>query len=300
VEGIDVTTLTIRTLLSLLPLCVLAGCGGDDSSSMMSGAPEPDAPAPAALKPDGRFVGDVTIDDQVYFGDALVTADGAVRLYVGPAGGGSSGAMPVGKTASSLQFVGEVHEEGDHFTGGGVVIGEVCAALPGARFCGQDATAGITVTAADDLVGELRVSSSSGQEIWQLDLAAWTNYYELEADGLNSQFREELAEFASDGDTVINIDADGRIFFQSPGSGCIGNGQVSAHGDGGRNVYDVSLVIENCSEAFAHLNGEFEGLATTSPSGYWDYDSNLRAWLSTPDETGDRSALTLWAALVEG
>ena len=293
------TTLTIRTLLSLLPSCLLAGCGGDDSSSMMSGASEPDPPAQAVFKPEGRFVGDVTIDDQRYFGDALVTADGAVRLYVGPAGGGSSGAMPVGKTASSLQFVGEVHKEGDHFTGGGVIIGEVCAALPGARFCEEDATAEITITAADDLVGELRVNSRTGEEIWRLDLAGWTNYYELEAGEFSSQFREELAEFASDGDTIINID-DGQIFFQSPSSGCVGNGQVSVHGDGERNVYDVTLVIESCNVAFAHLNGEFEGLATTSPSGYWDYDSNLRAWLSTPAETGDRSALTLWAALLEG
>ena len=275
---------TIRTFLSLLAVWVLAGCGGDDSSSMAS-SPEPAAPdpPPPLSKPEGRFVGDVSIDDQLYFGDALVTADGAVRLYVGPAGGGSSGAMPVGKPASSLQFIGQVHAEGDHLVGSGVIIGEMCAALPAERFCDEDATAEITLTAADDLVGELRVTSSAGEETWRLDLGGWNNYYKHAASGLGAQYREELAGFAADGDTVITIDEDNRVFFQSPSSGCVGNGQVSMHLDGARNVYKVTLAIESCADAFAHLNGDFAGFATTSPSDYWNYDVNLRAWLSTTE-----------------
>jgi hypothetical protein len=58
----------------------------------------------------------------------------------------------------------------------------------------------------------------------------------------------------------------------------------------------VSLSIGNCAAALAHLNGEFEGLATTGPSGYWDYDDNLRVWVSTRSAMPEQAAITMWAA----
>jgi hypothetical protein len=36
--------------------------------------------------------------------------------------------------------------------------------------------------------------------------------------------------------------------------------------------------------AYAHLKGEYTGLATTTPSSYWNYDELLRVWLSTGDD----------------
>ena len=61
-----------------------------------------------------------------------------------------------------------------------------------------------------------------------------------------------------------------------------------------------TLAIESCADAYAHLNGDFAGFATTSPSDYWAYDVNLRAWLSTTEGAANRAAVTLWAVPLEG
>ena len=96
-------------------------------------------------------------------------------------------------------------------------------------------------------------------------------------------FREELAQFAQAGDVIATIDSAGRLFFQSPDSGCTGNGTLAPHADGRFYVFDVNLLIESCDTRYAFLNGEFEGLATESQGGYWDYDNWLIMFLSTPD-----------------
>jgi len=46
------------------------------------------------------------------------------------------------------------------------------------------------------------------------------------------------------------------------------------------------------------LNSTFEGLATISPGSKWDYDTNLRMWLSQQDSNDSGSSppvLTTWA-----
>jgi hypothetical protein len=92
---------------------------------------------------------------------------------------------------------------------------------------------------------------------------------------------ERYAAFARNEPVVIDIDG-GRLFFQSPSSGCTGNGELTPHDDGRYFVFDVALTVENCSATYADLNGRFEGLATTTQGGYWDYDNWLVMLLSTP------------------
>lgn len=61
------------------------------------------------------------------------------------------------------------------------------------------------------------------------DLTSWDNYYVLPSrlDDLTGQYQEELAEFAPDGDAIMSVDGDGRIFFQSAHSACTGNGTLA-------------------------------------------------------------------------
>jgi hypothetical protein len=119
-----------------------------------------------------------------------------------------------------------------------------------------------------------------------LELTPWNNYYVIPArlELLAGQYMEELAEFAFDGDVTISVDPAGQLFFQSARSGCIGNGALAPHLDGKFNVFDVTLTIESCNAAYAYLNGAYEGLATTTPSTYWDYDSLLRIWCQRATE----------------
>jgi hypothetical protein len=60
----------------------------------------------------------------------------------------------------------------------------------------------------------------------------------------------------------------------------MGNGQSRPHLDGVVSVYDVSLSILGCQPPYDYLNGTYSGLASISPSDYWDYDTLLRMWLS--------------------
>jgi hypothetical protein len=292
---------TVRFLLGLLFAQALTGCGGGSStvppvagsdiapSSMGSAPPQPDQAW------QGRFVGTVTIGNVDYFGDALLTADGAVRLYVG-APYASDGTLQLTRPDSSVQFVGKVDGPGNQASGSGVIIGQMCAVPMPGRFCGETAASDLNIAVDSGKIhGDIHVMTKAGVEIWSLALDYWDNYYTLPA-GLGfmaGQYQEELAEFALDGDTIMNVDRAGQLSFQSVHSGCMGNGTVAPRLDGKFNVYDVTLTIENCNVQYAYLNGEFEGLATTTPSSYWDYDSLLRTWLSKKDGAPSQAAMTM-------
>jgi hypothetical protein len=240
----------------------------------------------------------VTIGSASLFGDALLTVDGSLRLYVGGPYE-STGALQLDKPDGSAQFVGEVSAQGQQVSGSGMVIGQRCVLPASDRFCDEPAPAEVRLTVrSGEARGEIEVSTAKGVETWTLNLQAWSNYYGLPArrDDLSGQFQEDLAEFAQDGDTILSIDDAGQLFFQSAGSGCTGNGIASPHSDGNVNVYDVALTIASCDAPYAHLNGEFEGLATTTPGSYWDYDSFLRVWLSTSDPSAPPEAITMLAA----
>jgi hypothetical protein len=245
----------------------------------------------------GRYVGTVTIDGVDYFGDALLTEDGALRLYVGDQPYSRSGALQTTRPETSAQLVGNFQVQGNAASGSGTVIGQGCSAAAPIRFCNEVASAEFDVMVDQDNVqGEVQVSTSAGQETWLLDLGAWSNYYLLSAarqSYVAHQWQEVLAEFNVSADMIISIDSDGRLFFQSAPSGCTGNGTLTPHLDGAFNVYDAEVTLESCTGAFAYLNGVYEGLATTTASGYWDYDVRLRVWLSKAEGTSPAAALTL-------
>jgi hypothetical protein len=248
----------------------------------------------AAPGPHGRYVGTVTIGGVDYFGDALLTVDGALRLYVG----GSyddGGQLELSQPENSAQLVANLQRQGNDASGSGIVIGQGCASAEPIRFCNETASGEISVVVDQQIFqGEIRVSTGTGEETWLVDLWAWDNYYVLSAEPqyVAGQYQEQLAEFNEAANMIIAIDADGRLFFQSAPSSCTGNGTLTRHLDGRFNVYDVELTLESCAGGYAYLNGVYEGLATTTPSNYWNYDALLRVWLSKRDAAAP-AAVTL-------
>jgi hypothetical protein len=283
----------LRPLLTFLGAFLvaasLAACGaGSGASAASPQAAQSPPPPPQSLSGDawqGRYVGIVSISGTNYFGDALLTADGAMRLYVGGPYS-DSGALQQGAAAGSMQLVGTLAAAPQgHAAGQGIVLGEGCAGSSPGRFCQQVGSAGVDVTiASGDLEGQVSVTSVLGSESWSLKLSPWTNYYILPAlpGDLTGTYKEQLAEFAVAGDTLINIQADGMLSFSSPHSGCAGSGWIGPHRGTAvaANVYDVRMTVSGCSVSYSYLNGDYAGLATTTPSSAWDYDSLLRMWLS--------------------
>jgi len=278
-------------------LRVLAGCGGGSGGVSSEGAVSSPARsgAPPALSGDawqGRYVGTVTIGGVQYFGDALLTTDSAIRLYLGGPYAGD-GTLQMSAPAGSAQLVGTLRGQANQVVGTAVIFGQDCAAAPSFRFCRQTGRGEISVTLiSGNIQGDIAVTTDDGEETWSLKLGSWSNYYVLHAVTayLAGHYQETLAEFALDGDTIVSVDANGALSFQSANSGCTGNGTLRSHLDGAVNVYDVSLVIAGCMAPYEHLNGTYAGLATTSPSSYWDYDAVLRVWLSPPSPDVSGSA----------
>jgi hypothetical protein len=227
------------------------------------------------------------------FGDAYLTSDGSLRLYVGGPYT-NDGALQETVPARSEQLVGTLNVSGDQARGTGLVIGQQCASAAHSPFCEAPASADMSMSLTPavvagnnvkDIDGQIQVATGSGSETWQVHLSPWGPDQPLIVS--NAHFKELLAEFASDGDTVIVFDGNGAMFFQSAHSGCVGNGMLSA------NV--VTLTIDDCTGAFAYLNGEYSGLATLETSSVWDYDGLLRVWLSKTPGAAIPAALTMLA-----
>jgi hypothetical protein len=281
-------------LLGTAFLCVLAGCGGSGGTSDGSASPGsvPGSTASAGSW-QGRYVGTVMIGDVTYFGDALLTVDGAIRLYIGgpyP----DSDAIQMTVPGSSAQLVGTLAPQQNQAAGAARIFGQACTSSAPSRFCRENGSATISIALGSDhnIQGDIDVTTSDRIESWVLQLYYWDNYFTQPAiqATLVGHYQEQLAEFARGGDTIVSIDAKGVLFFQSPHSGCTGNGQLRPHLDGAVNVYDVTLVIESCTAPYDYLNTTFEGLASTSPGSYWDYDVFLRMWLSQRNPTAAGSA----------
>jgi len=60
-------------------------------------------------------------------------------------------------------------------------------------------------------------------------------------------------------------------------------------------VYDISLTLANCKPPYTHLNGAYEGLAADSAGNYWDYDDELRIWVSSTTAGPTAPPLTMLA-----
>jgi len=277
---------------------LLDACGGDGSGQSAGATTSSPAETPAPPTQAGHYVGAVKIADTTYFGDAVVTQDGAMRLYVGgPYDNG--GELQMVRPESSEQFVGTIQMRDGHWSGSGAIVGQGCAINPANRFCGQSAPAEFSANVSSasgcgtaQLQGEIELTTSGGTETWSLDLGLWAG------DGgpwqlPSGQFKEVLAELASSGDVIVNIDGSGRLFFQSSGSSCVGNGTLAPHSAGPANIYDVTLLMESCSGAYSYLNGTYGGLELVTPSSFWNYDGLPRIWLSKGAGEGLPAALTM-------
>jgi hypothetical protein len=282
----------------------LAGCSSNGSDGVpgptIDSSLSPATPAAAAIEPptglDGFYRGTATIGDSLFHAEALITADGAMRIYIGGATADGAIASGAGLPEALLdpieaaQFVGTLESAGASGIAHGVVIGQACTSPAAGRFCGEPVGADADLTRVNrdypqvwDLDGEVRIEQSAFNETWLLDMTAWSIYYSGPArqELMRGAYEEKLAPFAKPGDATISIDSAGRVFFQSPGSGCVGNGSLAPHPEGSRFVFDVSLLIESCASSHAFLNGHFAGLATSTQDGFWDYDDWLVMFLST-------------------
>jgi hypothetical protein len=297
-----------RSLVSgALLILMLSACGGDGGGGARPVSSDASASTPPAvsLAWQGHFVGTVSTANETLFGDGFLTADGSMRLYVGGPYD-PTGALQMTRPAASQQFVGTFKVSADHSgaTGTGTVIGQQCSAGAHVPFCDEPAVAQATMSISpggcppapdcSDIDGELQVTTASGTETWVLDLTRWID--DGQPAGFSGQFQELLAEFATGDDTQTVLDASGAISFQSAGSGCAGNGMLTPRTDGSPDAADVALTIGNCSGALAYLNGEYAGLATFTPSSYWDYDGLLRVWISkSPGSATPEAAVTMLA-----
>lgn len=241
----------------------------------------------------GRFIGVVRIGTVDYFGDALVTQDGQVRLYIG---GPYSNAGSLQVTAHpSMQFVGSLDLRNGGTYGHGVVFSEACVATP---ICNHEVPAELNIGPIARVVrGELRLSRDDKDETWSMNLAQWDNDYARTAvtASMAGQYEELISPLSQKTRTLLRIDVNGRLSFQDIHTGCSGRGTLKPHSSGQFNVYDVDLHIESCDAPHAFLNGDLEGLAAESASSSSDYDSLLRIWLSTHAERGTLVGLTLLA-----
>jgi hypothetical protein len=307
----DVFHFTFSGLL----LIALSACGGGSNDQPVLPPTAQVSTGATTVTPEsgdawqGRYVGTVTIGDVQYFSDAMLTADGLIRLYVGGPYDDADGLIPLTVPASSAQLVGTLHGQTNQISGDGLVFGQQCAASDPIRFCAEIGHASISIAVASVdtpavIQGNILVTTSAGTETWSLNMGSFSNYYvDLPATyaDIEGNYQEELADFALSGDTIISIDAEGVLSFRSASSGCTGNGQLRPHLNGAVYVYDVALTISGCNAQYSYFNGTYEGLATISPSSEWDYDSNLRMWLSqpNPDVSGPSPpALTTWAPWV--
>jgi len=313
--------ITVWLLVCLLCGGAVAGCDGHPRVVPPPEDPEPSFSTEATRAVHGHYRGTVIIgDDQIYHAEAILTIDGTMRLYVGgptdhgaaiQAGAGLFSLDDILDPDDSAMFVGDLETDGNTVFGTGLVIGQTCVAPDTNRFCDDAALAVISMTASGSaLEGELRLVTTDGVETWLLNLGIHSAYYAAgesggagAADGVGDgvayvgpagTFEEKLAQFADADDVIVAIDDSGRIFFQSPASGCVGNGALTPHLNGQYYVFDVELLIESCDSNHAFLNGEFDGLATVTQDGYWDYDRWLLILLSTADgSAGPQAAVTM-------
>jgi hypothetical protein len=292
----------VRCLFGVIIVQTLAACGGGGGSEPSRQPPTAGTPStPIRLEGQGHLIGKVTIIGVgEYYGDALITTDGAVRLYVG---GPYATDTIVEQTrpASSAQFVGTLDSKGG-YSGTGVIIGQGCAVGDFVRFCGQTAFGEIDI-GVDYLQvqGTIRVTTDQGEETWFLELWQWENYFSTPAvvESVAGNYREVVAAFAEGGEVIVTIDHTGQLFLQSATTGCTAVGRLTPHFEGQVNEFDVKLKIDGCDASHASLNGEFTGFATSTPSDYWGYDQLLRVWLSSREGTLSQAGLTMLAAPLE-
>ena len=295
-------------------VAVLAGCSNselptDTSITVVPPLPPPEPPPPVATPQGthGHYRGVATIAGKTYYAEGLRTEDGIVRVHVGAESPDisvilRSGAFPefaVINPPDSWQFAGNVAVVGGEALGSGVVIGQSCEAASPGLYCSGAVAAEIRLPDADDgLNGDIRVGTGAALEVWTLEMWYWPDWYDYPARlfDIGGNYFDRLAPISQPDGLVMNATDTGELFFQSAETGCLANGLASPHLSGSYYVFDIELSIQNCDAAFGHLNNDFVGLATSAPSGAWDYDEWLVVFLATPESAPVQAAMTLIAA----
>jgi hypothetical protein len=285
----------------------LAGCHGSDYAGPPPApvaTPRPATQLPPAPAWHGFFGGWVWINGEQYDGDALLTADGTMRLLIhGPYVPFGSG-LRLSDNASTLQFIGSFTVAGNAAAGSGVILGPACAAANTHEFCGVALPADLALdTGTRQKLGvEIVLGQSRFGESWAFAMSWMENLYTVPAsiERIAGSYYERFSDFAAETDVVVTIDDNGQIFFQSADTGCVGNGSLVPHSDGAFNVFDVAMQIENCAAQFGHLAGQFDGLATVTQAysgfycaSYYDRCEGLGFWLSSSAGTSAAKSLAL-------
>lgn len=288
---------TRRVLLCLSVTLAFTACHEHNSAGPESVIPPetPEVPTtgdgsetPPQPAWDGLFYGSIT-SERDQSAEAVVTADGQIRIHIGNVW--DDPAHPNG----SAQFIGQFDVIGEQGLGSGVVVGQECVIFPAGRFCGESAPAEITIRKAtrELFAGEIRVETSEGLESWTFEMW-WSSEVSTNLKYLEGSYQELRAEFAVDDDVVVSVDSTGAVFFQSPVSGCVGNGELTQHPDGPSSVFDAVISIENCGAEFETLNGSYEGLGVHIPGDFY-YWPILSLWLSTPGDATVARAITTYS-----
>jgi len=288
-------------LAEVVPILVMVLGLASDRVWAAPPSPTVDAANARALeirRPHGRYVGWVAHGQEREFADALIAKDGSIRIHIGGDDVGT-GAIPEAWDQSA-QFVGRLFVRNGFIGATGRLLGEGCA-LPGpTRFCQSPARVKMRFrivdgSSSDHLLASMTVTTGARVETWQVVLDSWPAYYRSPVSSrlLRGLYSEGTAEFSSYGETILDVDAAGRMYFQSPVTGCVGNGRMTPRTMYG--VIEVNLRIENCVGRFAYLNGRYLGLSTFSQSDYWAYDAILRTWLAKPVGAAKPAAITMWS-----
>src|SRR5687768_15384906 len=105
----------------------------------------------------GRFIGIVRIRNIDYFGDALVTDDGRMRLYVGGPYA-TSDSLQVTRAHGAMQFVGTIDLRNGAMFGSGVILVEGCGSGPD---CSTPISAELNIAPIKtEMRGEIRLLGS--------------------------------------------------------------------------------------------------------------------------------------------
>ena len=255
--------------------------------------------------PPGRVSGRVNIAGVTYALSGVLAQPGEFRLAIGQVTAGPPETkVGIGQLVGTFDFA---HLGG---SGNAVLIGENCNLPAPGQFCGRaqpvrlildpvTVPPGGRIDADWTTAGKLRIETAAGEEFWPLRISYWGGVtgFEQSAFGyLHGLLDVSVAEFVHNSPVLMTVDAQNRLFFQSPETGCIGNGGITPHSNTSINLYRVTLRIEGCAAPHAHLNTELQGLSTLESWTPWAYDFGvLRIWVSTAEGAERPAALSFWA-----
>lgn len=218
---------------------LLSACGGG-SGDTGTGQTTSTTSSASIADVAGVFSGTYSTGGQQYFVDGIVSPSGELRVI----------------TQFNEQLGGELTVNGENFT-----ISTLSSFIsPGnlsdnyyAALFNENGTASGTISKTE----------IAGTSEFTNQTANFSLTKEAELTNLGADLADVVGNYVTpDYLTSISFDVDGMISGLDD-EGCLYNGQLSIPATN-INVYEVSLVVENCGEA----NDTYAGLGTLAPSGY--------------------------------